>query len=161
MFVAVIAIGLIAPLSHQPVTSVPPAVAPPVPGSPTPEAGTIAGKTLAIGGPPVPGGRSAGLVVTTSPDRITIHSGSPMPVIVSLSNGYGAPLRPWATLARGQAQGQTLVTGRSYGYCFEQAAGHGYGGTRGCGTLVMHRFVNGVQVPDGATVAMNTTFPGP
>jgi hypothetical protein len=97
----------------------------------------------------------------SAPDGITIDSESPMPVVVSVSNGYRARLRPWTTLARGQSQGQALVTGRSYGYCFEQAAGAGYGSTRGCGTLVMHTFVNGVQVPDGQTVAMSVTFASP
>lgn len=99
-------------------------------------------------------------MVTSLSDRITIHSESPLPVNVSLSNGDRAPLRPWTTLVRGQAEPQTLVTGRSYGYCFEQEAGAGYSGSRGCGTLVMHSFVNDIRIPSRAPVRISVTFPG-
>jgi hypothetical protein len=99
---AIVVVGVVALLKQHSATNLPPAVMAPAPGAPTPEAAAPPGKTLAIGRTTVTGGRTAGLVATSAPDRITIHSESPMPVIVSLSSGYGAPLRPWITLARGR-----------------------------------------------------------
>ncbi len=81
-----------------------------------------------------------------------------MPVSIDVSDGYGAPLRRWQTLAPGQSQAQTIVTGRSYGYCFTQAASAGYAQTRGCGTLVMHSFINGVEIPDDGAITTTVTF---
>jgi hypothetical protein len=70
-----------------------------------------------------------------------------MPLVISYAGRYGRPLDAWTVLKRGDAASRPMVTGQRYGFCFSQAAGDGYTATRGCGTLVMHRRFNGVQLP--------------
>jgi hypothetical protein len=116
------------------------------------------GKLLAIGTSAPLEEASPQLIAFSAPSGITIRSHSTMPVTVAISNGYGAPLEPWQSFGPDQDSSQTLITGRSYGYCFSQPSGAGYAGARGCGTLVMHTYLNGIQVPDGSPVAINVGF---
>jgi hypothetical protein len=101
------------------------------------------------------------LLAFTPPGGVAIHSRSPVPVTVSVSAGHGRPIHYWRTLARGQSQGATLITGTSYGYCFAQVRGDGYAPTRACGRLVVHQTLYGVRLPDGSALPMEMTFAGP
>jgi hypothetical protein len=107
---------------------------------------------LAIG-TSLPGtGQAPDLSALAGPEGVIVHTLSPMPLTVSVSTGYGNLIRRWQTLTPGQHHDATLVTGKSYGYCFSQSRGDGYAATRGCGTLVVHQDLNGVQVPDGGAL---------
>lgn len=97
-------------------------------------------------------GASAELVAFAHPGGVTVWTRSPMPLDIAVSAGYGQPVGRWTTLVRGKLAGTVLVTGRRYGYCFSQAAGGGYAAARGCGTLVVHQYLNGAQLPDGAGI---------
>lgn len=115
---------------------------------------------LAIG-TSLPGtGQAPGLSALTGPEGVIVHSRSPVPLAVSVSTGYGSVIRRWKTLTPGQRLDATLVTGKSYGYCFSQNRGDGYAATRGCGTLVVHQDLNGVQVPDGGALQEEIRFAG-
>jgi hypothetical protein len=90
---------------------------------------------------------------------VTVHTYSPTPVRISVSDGYGSPLRYWQTLGRGHQVSQTVITGRPYGYRFAQATGAGFVATRGCGAMTMHERINGSQAPDGLAVTWTLTNP--
>jgi hypothetical protein len=91
---------------------------------------------------------------------VTINSFSSAPVSISVSPGPDKPLVPWQTLLTGQATSETVDTGHRYGYCFAQAAAHGYAPTRACGTLVTHQTLDGARVPDGAATTTLFRFAG-
>lgn len=122
-----------------------------------PPAASTGGLTFAVGAS-LPGqGRPPGLVASATHDWVTVRSRSPVPVTISV-NRYGRPFRRWTTLKpRGTAL-RMILTGRPYGYCFAQPAGDGYAPTRGCGTLIMHSYVNGVRLPDGSAVSESFSF---
>jgi hypothetical protein len=87
---------------------------------------------------------------------VTIKSSSPAPVSIAVSAGPGEPVRPWRSLTAGESDGESVVIGRRYGYCFTQAAAAAYAASRGCGILITHQTLDGVRVPDGG--AATTTF---
>jgi hypothetical protein len=115
-------------------------------------------KVLAIGYSVPRSGRAPHLLAFGHSGGVVIDSLSPMPVTVSVSAGHGRAIRYWRTLSPGRGQQATLITGTSYGYCFSQARGGGYAPTRGCGTLTVHQYLNGVRLPDGAAVPQAVTF---
>ena len=89
---------------------------------------------------------------------IVVRSYSPMPVVITFSDGYGSALAPLTTLAKDESTSQALVTGTRYGYCFTQAAGDGFRGTRGCGTESWHETLNGVRMPSGSPLTTSINF---
>ena len=107
---------------------------------------------LAVGTAPSSAGRAPDLVAYLSDGRIVIRSRSPLPVTVSVSDRHRQAVDYWTLQRRGQSRTQALISGRSYGYCFSQPSGQGYAATRGCGRLVVHRYLNGVRLPDGGAV---------
>jgi hypothetical protein len=152
-----------APPANTALSVPPPAVAQPAATQPSfPESAVSAPaipgvvKLLAIGTSIPRTGQSPALVAETTSADVILRSASPAPVRVWVSDGYRTPLRYWRSLGRGQAAAEGIVSGRHYGYCFEQAAADGYAATRGCGTLVEHETLNGVRLPGGA--AETTTF---
>jgi hypothetical protein len=118
-------------------------------------------KVLAVGYSVQASGRAPHLLAFGHAGGVVIDSLSPMPVTVSVSAGHGRAIRDWRTLALGQGQQATLITGTSYGYCFSQGRGRGYAPTRGCGTLIVHQSLNGVRLPDGAAVPEEVSFVRP
>jgi hypothetical protein len=115
-------------------------------------------KLLAIGTSLPGAGRPPQLLAFGQRGSVIVHSRSSMPMTVSVIDGYGSPIRYWQTLGPGQGHSTTLITGKAYGYCFSQKRGNGYAATRGCGTLVMHQYLNGVRLPDGAALPEDITF---
>jgi hypothetical protein len=110
-------------------------------------------------GEPVPGsGRSPELQAFGLKSGIVVRSYSPMPVEITLSDGYGSAFTPLATLSSGQSASQSLVTGTRYGYCFTQGSGDGFLATRGCGTESWTQTVNGVTVPSGSPLTTSISF---
>jgi hypothetical protein len=109
--------------------------------------------TLARGVAMPGSGHSPVLVAIATSGRIEVHSRSRAPVNISISDGYGRPMRHLATLRSGQALAQTIVTGRRYGFCFSQAAAAGFRATRACGGMVTHSYLNGAKLPDGAATS--------
>jgi hypothetical protein len=87
-----------------------------------------------------------------------IRSHSPMPVQVTVSNGYGSKFSSLATLRNGQSISHSLLTGKRYGYCFTQASDRGFQGTRGCGTDSWSVYVNGVKMPNGSPLTTSVSF---
>jgi hypothetical protein len=98
------------------------------------------------------------LIATTQNAFVIVRSRSPMPLVVSFDSKYGQPLHMWTTIERGGSASRVVATGQRYGYCFSQAAGHGYAATRGCGTLTMHASFNGVRLHDGVAVTNHFYF---
>ncbi len=90
--------------------------------------------------------------------QITIKSRSPSPVSISISDGYGTPFRYWRSLKPGDLLSATVITKRSYGYCFAQAADAGYAATRACGRLITWSYLNGVETPGGEPIAETVAF---
>jgi hypothetical protein len=108
---------------------------------------------------PLPGaGSSPQLQAFGLKGGIVVHSYSPMPVVITFSPGYGSAFGPLGTLGNGQSISQTLVTGKRYGYCFAQASGGGFQGTRGCGTESWSETVNGVEMPSGSPITTSIGF---
>lgn len=81
-----------------------------------------------------------------------------MPVQVTVSDGYGSEFSAFATLQNGQSVSQSLLTGERYGYCFTQASGRGFQGTRGCGANSWSEYVNGVETPNGSPLTTAVSF---
>jgi hypothetical protein len=100
------------------------------------------------------------LIATVSHTTVRIRSRSPLPVVISANSGYRQSLRRWTALPLGGTAVRIVATGRRYGYCFSQAGGDGYAATRGCGTLVMHEYLNGTALPDGTAIADTFQFTG-
>lgn len=131
----------------------------------TPQGTTTAfGGTLAIG-TALPGtGRPPNLMAVTGhgplESTVSIRSASPAPVSIYISNAPGEQIRAWRTLAFGQSVGQSVITGRRYGYCFAQAAADGYAATRGCGTMSVYQTLNGARLPNGAATTTLFSFDG-
>ncbi|MGH2902794.1 MAG: hypothetical protein ACRDK7_04315 [Solirubrobacteraceae bacterium] len=94
-------------------------------------------------------GRSPQLQAFGLKSGIVVRSYSPMPVEITLSDGYGSAFTTLASLSSGQSTSQALVTGKRYGYCFSQESGAGFLGTRGCGTESWTQTLNGVSTPSG------------
>lgn len=141
----------------------------PKPSAPTPSAPTppvprpvpARPYLLAVGVSVRGHGRAADLIVTGAGHGITARSRSPVRLAISSDSHYGAPLRSWAVLDRGEIRSRVLITGQRYGYCFAQAAGDGYAATRACGTSSWHQLVNGTRVPDGAPLTTYVRFLAP
>ena len=113
---------------------------------------------LAIG-QPLPGpGRSPQLHAFGYTSGIVVRSYSPMPVQLTVSNGYGSKFSSFATLQNGQSVSQSLLTGKRYGYCFTQASGRGFEGARGCGTASWSEYVNGVKMPNASPLTTSVSF---
>jgi hypothetical protein len=113
---------------------------------------------LAVGTSAQSVGRASGLVAFLAAGRVVIRSRSSAPMTVSVRDGYGHPLMYWTRLTRGQGATQSLVSGRAYGFCFSQRSGGGYAASRGCGRIVVHRYFNGVRLPDGGAVKTGFRF---
>jgi hypothetical protein len=144
-------------LPHTPVSSAPPVQA--VNTTTRPRTRSGAAHHLFLRGTSLPGpGRTPRLLVFSDSGHLTVRSMSPMPVVVSVSDGYAHPMRYLMTLLRGQDRAQTVVTGRWYGYCFSQGAGAGYAATRGCASMNLHEYLNGARLPDGAAATRNFGF---
>ena len=110
-------------------------------------------------GQPLPGpGRSPQLQAFDYTSGVVIRSYSPMPVQVTVSNGYGSEFSSFATLQNGQSVSQSLLTGKRYGYCFTQAGGSGFQGARGCGTDSWSEYVNGVRMSKGSPLTTSVSF---
>jgi hypothetical protein len=113
---------------------------------------------LAIGQPLPGAGRSPRLQAFGYASGLVIRSYSPMPVQVTVSNGYGSKFSSFATLQNGHSVSQSLLTGKRYGYCFTQASGRGFQGARGCGTASWSEHVNGVEMPNGTPLTTSVDF---
>jgi hypothetical protein len=113
---------------------------------------------LALGTSLTSAGRPAELVALVTAGRVLIRSRSSRPVAVSVSTVSGQAPRYWTRLRPGEARAQSLISGRSYSYCFSQPSGDGYAASRGCGHLVVHRYLGAARLPDGGAVRTGFSF---
>jgi len=147
------------PFSGRSVTIASPAQVPAATGTPpaggSSQAAPAAASTFASS---APAGGSPQLTVVAQGSTVTIRSTSMMPVTVSVSDGYGHALRSWYAFNPGDSRTEVVVTGRSYGYCFQQDAGDGYPQARACGSIIEHTLMNGVRIPDGQQTPISFTY---
>lgn len=125
-------------------------------------AGVAAGRPFAVGTSLPADGRPPHLTATArgGPNAVavTVRSSSPALVAIYVSPRPGQRVKLWRRLRAGEPMAQAVITGRRYGYCFEQASTSGYAATRACGTLITHQSLNGVRLPNGAPAVTEFTF---